>query len=275
MGAIRVTSTSWRRRSAWVPKRPPKPEPMTTTLWGVLTTGATRGSARYASFRATWSGSPCRLGRFARGSPGADEAAPACGGWLEDHPHLAGGHHVPLAGVLRLTRAARGPAVQARALPDRAEQALPVGATATNGDGFGVGWYGDSAPPDCSAAPARLERPATCVSCAPMPRPAGLRPHPRLHRVAGAADQLPPVPPRGLAVDAQRVRQGLPRDEARPRHGGRPDLFADILGTTDSEMLFFLALSFGLATTRAPPWPARSGWSSRRPQPLRRTSRCR
>ena len=42
--------------------------------------------------------------------------------------------------------------------------------------------------------------------------PRGLRAHPRVHRLAGAADELPPVPARPLAVDAQRVPSpGSPR----------------------------------------------------------------
>ena len=48
------------------------------------------------------------------------------------------------------------------------------------------------------------------------------RPHPREHRDGRAADELPPLQVRPLAVGAQRRHQGLPRDEARPRDGGRP-----------------------------------------------------
>ena len=87
-----------------------------------------------------------------------------------------------------------------------------LGATTTNGDGFGVGWYGAYETPGLfrSTEPAWNDRNLRELS-RPCARRAGLRPHPRLHRVGGAADQLPPVPPRQLAVDAQRLPRRLPR----------------------------------------------------------------
>jgi hypothetical protein len=42
-----------------------------------------------------------------------------------------------------------------------------------------------------------------------------------------------------------------------------PDLYPQIEGSTDSELLFFLALTFGLETTRPGPSSARSVWSRR------------
>ena len=64
-------------------------------------------------------------------------------------------------------------------------------------------------------------------TCVERPQPAGalrprglgsrLRPHPRVHRFRRAADQLPSVPLRAMAVDAQRVHRRLPHGEARPR----------------------------------------------------------
>jgi predicted glutamine amidotransferase len=48
------------------------------------------------------------------------------------------------------------------------------------------------------------------------------------------------------AVDAQRARPGLRDGEARPRAGGRPGPVPQIEGSTDSELLFFLALTLGL-----------------------------
>ena len=39
-----------------------------------------------------------------------------------------------------------------------------LGAETTNGDGFGVGWYGDQATPGSSAVPSRPGTTATCAS---------------------------------------------------------------------------------------------------------------
>ena len=71
-----------------------------------------------------------------------------------------------------------------------------LGAEETNGDGFGVGWYGAQDTPAVfhSIEPAWNDRNLHELS-APLVA-AGLRAHPRLDRLAGAADQLPPVPPR-------------------------------------------------------------------------------
>ena len=87
-----------------------------------------------------------------------------------------------------------------------------LGATTTNGDGFGVGWYGSPETPGVfrSTEPAWNDRNLRELSA-----------HAKSGRVfahirastgsAGPADQLPPVPPRSLAVDAQRLPRGLPR----------------------------------------------------------------
>ena len=95
-----------------------------------------------------------------------------------------------------------------------------LGAETTNGDGFGVGWYGT------------LETPGIFRSTEPAWNDRNLRElsaHARSGRVfahirastgsAGAADQLSPIPPRAMAVDAQRVHRRLPRTEARPGPG--------------------------------------------------------
>ena len=121
-----------------------------------------------------------------------------------------------------------------------------LGAETTNGDGFGVGWY-DAAPvPGVfrSIEPAwndqNLRELAGHIS------PAVLRPHPRGDRVGGAADQLPSVPPRPLAVHAQRVHRRLRGGQARPGAGDRRVAVPGDPGTADTEVLFYLALSFGL-----------------------------
>ena len=70
-----------------------------------------------------------------------------------------------------------------------------MGAEETNGDGFGVGWYGDreTAAVFHSIEPAWNDRNLRELS-GHLRSPPGLRAHPRLDRVAGPADELPPVP---------------------------------------------------------------------------------
>ena len=67
-----------------------------------------------------------------------------------------------------------------------------LGATTTNGDGFGVGWYGAGERPGVfrSTEPAWNDRNLRELSAVASLAP-GLRPHPRLDRVRGPADQLP------------------------------------------------------------------------------------
>ena len=68
---------------------------------------------------------------------------------------------------------------------------------------------------------AGLERPQPARDREPR-RVASLpRAHPRLVGNAGAADELPPVPVRQVAVGAQRARQRLVHRQARPRPGRR------------------------------------------------------
>ena len=79
-----------------------------------------------------------------------------------------------------------------------------MGAEPTNGDGFGVGWYGAGEGPGVyhSVAPAwgdaNLRELAGHVAAVPGARPGG-------DRVTDPADQLPSLPPRALAVCAQRL----------------------------------------------------------------------
>ena len=82
-----------------------------------------------------------------------------------------------------------------------------MGATTTNGDGFGIGWYGEGSVPAVfkSVDPAWNDRNLREVA-APDQHAADVRPHPGLDRDTGAAQQLPPVPARPLALDAQRRR---------------------------------------------------------------------
>ena len=83
-----------------------------------------------------------------------------------------------------------------------------LGAETTNGDGFGVGWYGDRETPGVfrSIEPAWNDRNLQELAGQITSR-TGARPHPRVDGLAGTADELPPVPPRALADDAQRVHR--------------------------------------------------------------------
>ena len=81
-----------------------------------------------------------------------------------------------------------------------------LGATTTNGDGFGVGWYDDGG--DAEALPQHasgLERPQPPRARRRRLLAALLRAHPRVDRHRDPGDEHAPVPPRALAVDAQRA----------------------------------------------------------------------
>ncbi|NYD41169.1 class II glutamine amidotransferase [Nocardioides panaciterrulae] len=123
-----------------------------------------------------------------------------------------------------------------------------LGATTTNGDGFGIGWYGDG------------PRPAVFKSIDPAWNDRNLR------ELAGQVSTR-------LFFDHVRASTGsaVQRSNCHPfrhdqwlwMHNGsiadfgllkrdlvlaiEPALFSDLEGSTDSETLFFLALSFGLA----------------------------
>ena len=122
-----------------------------------------------------------------------------------------------------------------------------MGATTTNGDGFGVGWYG------------AYETPGLFRSTEPAWNDLNLRElcaHAKAGRVfahirasTGSAVQQTNCHPfryenwlwmhNGYLAGFHEMKRDLAMEVD-------PDLFADIQGSTDSEMLFFLALSFGL-----------------------------
>ena len=122
-----------------------------------------------------------------------------------------------------------------------------LGATTTNGDGFGVGWYG------------AYETPGLFRSTEPAWNDLNLRElcaHARAGRVfahirasTGSAVQQTNCHPfrhgnwlwmhNGYLAGFREMKRDLAIEVD-------PDIFADIEGSTDSEMLFFLALSFGL-----------------------------
>ena len=153
-----------------------------------------------------------------------------------------------------------------------------LGATTTNGDGFGIGWYGEG------------ERPAVFKSIEPAWNDENLR---------ELAAQL-----RTRLLFAHiRASTGTPvqRSNCHPfRHGNwlfmhngslagfhdykrelmlavDPTLYADVEGSTDSEALFFLALTFGLmddpiaALSRAVGWVERTAARHGVPDPVQMT----
>ncbi|WP_431969880.1 class II glutamine amidotransferase [Nocardia sp. bgisy134] len=122
-----------------------------------------------------------------------------------------------------------------------------LGATTTNGDGFGIGWYGEGS------------RPAVFKNIEPAWNDQNLR------EIAGAVRT-----PLFFAHVRASTGTAVQRSNCHPfRHDGwlwmhngalngframkrdlltavDPALFTDIEGSTDSELLFFLALTFGL-----------------------------
>ena len=94
---------------------------------------------------------------------------------------------------------------------------------------------------------AGLERPQPARARGPHQSPRRLRARPRLDRVAGPADQLPSVPPRPVALDAQRRSSAISaRSSATSCSRSTRRSTREIEGTTDSEVFFYLALTLGL-----------------------------
>lgn len=132
----------------------------------------------------------------------------------------------------------------------------PLGAETVNGDGFGVGWYPT---PSADDAPGRIPRPALFHSVEPAWNDQNLReitstissPLFLSHIRAAAA---PPIQQtnchpfrhenwlfmhNGSLAEFSKVKRDLTL-------AVDPSLYAEIQGTTDSEVLFYLALSSGL-----------------------------
>jgi glutamine amidotransferase len=121
------------------------------------------------------------------------------------------------------------------------------GATPTNGDGFGVGWYEDGEPPRIyrSTHPAWNDRNLRELA-AGVSSPLFFA---HIRASTGSAIQETNTHPfrhgrwlwmhNGLIRDFTRVRRELTL-------AVDDELFSSIEGTTDSELMFFLALTFGL-----------------------------
>ncbi len=122
-----------------------------------------------------------------------------------------------------------------------------TGPDTTNGDGFGVGWYGDREGPGLY----RDIQPAWNNSnlrdlCAHVKSPLFLA---HIRAATGTAIQQTNCHPfrhrnwlfvhNGLIGGFERIKRDLALEIA-------PELYPMILGTTDSELMFYLAQSFGL-----------------------------
>ncbi len=122
-----------------------------------------------------------------------------------------------------------------------------MGATTTNGDGFGVGWYGLGETPGIfrSTEPAWNDRNLRELSALASSR----RVFAHIRASTGSAVQQTNCHPfrhanwlwmhNGVLASFATMKRDLAL-------AVDPDLFAEIEGSTDSEMLFYLALTFGL-----------------------------
>lgn len=122
-----------------------------------------------------------------------------------------------------------------------------LGATTTNGDGFGVGWYGDSERPGLfrSTEPAWNDR--NLRELATLARSRRVFAH--IRASTGSAIQQTNCHPfrhgRWLWMHNGLVA-GFPEMKRDLAMAVEPALFPEIEGTTDSELLFYLALTFSL-----------------------------
>ena len=122
-----------------------------------------------------------------------------------------------------------------------------LGATTTNGDGFGVGWYGSPETPGVfrSTEPAWNDRNLRELSA--LAKSGRVFAH--IRASTGSAVQQTNCHPfrngrwlwmhNGLLSGFATIKRDLAM-------AVDPSLFAEIEGSTDSEMLFFLALTYGL-----------------------------
>jgi len=122
-----------------------------------------------------------------------------------------------------------------------------LGATTTNGDGFGVGWYDAGATPGVfrSTEPAWNDRNLRELSALASSR----RVFAHIRASTGSAVQQTNCHPfrHGQWLWMHNgMLTGFPAAKRDLAMAVDPALFHEIEGSTDSEMLFFLALTFGL-----------------------------
>ena len=127
--------------------------------------------------------------------------------------------------------------------------AARAGETTTNGDGFGVGWYGTSVTPGIykNVQPAWSDENLQNL-CSQIKSPLFMA---HVRSTTGTAVQQTNCHPfrygrwlfqhNGVISDFKLVKRDLVLAIA-------PDLFAKVAGSTDSEIMFYLALTFGMET---------------------------
>jgi glutamine amidotransferase len=125
--------------------------------------------------------------------------------------------------------------------------AARAGETTTNGDGFGVGWYGTSATPGLyrSVQPAWSDENLLNL-CSQIKSPLFMA---HVRSTTGTPIQQTNCHPfrhgrwlfqhNGVLRDFKRIKRDLVL-------AIDPSLFSNVAGSTDSEVMFFLALTFGL-----------------------------
>jgi glutamine amidotransferase len=121
------------------------------------------------------------------------------------------------------------------------------GETTTNGDGFGVGWYGTGATPGLYKGTQPAWSDENLLDLASQVKSPMFMAH--IRATTGTAIQRTNCHPfrhgqwlfqhNGVIYDFQRVKRDLVLAIS-------PRLFPEIAGSTDSEIMFFLALTFGL-----------------------------
>jgi len=121
------------------------------------------------------------------------------------------------------------------------------GETTTNGDGFGVGWYGTGATPGLYKGTQPAWSDENLLDLASQIKSPMFMAH--IRATTGTAIQRTNCHPfrhgcwlfqhNGVIYDFQRVKRDLVLAIS-------PRLFPEISGSTDSEIMFFLALTFGL-----------------------------
>jgi glutamine amidotransferase len=124
---------------------------------------------------------------------------------------------------------------------------MPDGAFPTNGDGFGLGWYGDE---ECPGIYREL-RPAwadqNLISLARHIRSGLFFAHVRAsHNSLVQRTNAHPFSHRNWMFQHNGEIPGFPRLKRDMALQIDPELFPHIQGTTDAEMAFFLALTLGL-----------------------------
>ena len=128
-----------------------------------------------------------------------------------------------------------------------------MGATTTNGDGFGIGWYGDGPEPAIYKNINPAWNDANLHEIARQIRTPLMFAH--IRAATGTAVQRSNCHPfrwgrwlwmhNGMLAGFHQIKRDLMLHVD-------PLIYADMEGSTDSEMLFFLALSFGLTDEPVP-----------------------